>query len=181
MKYWTLFGLLFALLIIPPACSTTIDHRDDGSQNDSIPEMRKLSGNELVLLVLADSYYDRLMPLIDAEDIEIILEQADDTSLLFNFPINPLSSFIPEAVRKGEFLLWVVEAWRTKYPPENTFSAYPSSVPLFRPNDSRLCPYNSGEKLLTAVEAYRNWWKQYGHKHESAKAINPLENSGISW
>lgn len=148
-----------------------------------LPEraMDVFSGEELVRLVKADAFIFKFMPLICGDDIQYILDNAEDTSLLYHFPKNPVSSFLPKAVSKGEFLLWTIESWRKTDPAGHIFERYPSAVSMLKDPTQNRVPHNSGEKVLKAISAYRNWWEKYGSTPDQAKMFDPLEGSGVSW
>lgn len=123
------------------------------------------------------------MPEFPFEDIPALLKYANDTTLIRQFPVNPISSAFPYhredgLLYLGECLLWVIEGIRQEV-------LFPSLCPILYINTASSNEYEpdirylSGKEILEVRKLYVAWWEAY---HDSNwYDIDPLEGTGYNW
>lgn len=116
-------------------------------------------------------------PDLSWSDIPALLEKAESTHELKNFPTNPLSSRVEKTCTEGVMALWLVEGLRkgNKYASLN--------AALVRAEDAERVPGKTEEATQAlAARAYRSWWtKAKDLPPAKARENNPLEGSGLQW
>ncbi len=116
-------------------------------------------------------------PDLSWSDIPALLEKAEGTTELKNFPTNPYSSRIEKTCTEGVMALWLVEGLRqgNKYASLNAV--------LVPAADAERVPGKQEEATQAlAARAYRVWWaKVKDLPPEKAREVNPLEGTGMRW
>ena len=119
-----------------------------------------------------------LMPHFTSEDIDALLDHADDLAEIPSFPLAPVS--YGGKPRLGECILWLVESIRLE---QNASLGY-HLVHKDAVNYEGIYFLNDDE-VLDAVAHYRRWWKTANHT-EALSIINssdtePLTGSNYMW
>jgi hypothetical protein len=120
------------------------------------------------------------MPKFTSDHIRSLLDFANDTSSIADFPTNPISSRTPFPQGRdhfilGECLLWTIEGIRNGY---GFGSLDPYLIDTAKPLPER---YNglSGAEILSVWNLYSDWWRTY--EDSEWQDQNPLENSTFRW
>lgn len=121
-----------------------------------------------------------LMPKFTRNHIQSLIEFAKDTTLISDFPINPISSRRPfpegrEYFILGECLLWTVEGIRNGY---GYGSLDPFLIDAGLAESERYKGLKGGEILLVR-NIYKIWWDNY--KDGDWNDTNPLEETSYRW
>lgn len=149
----------------------------------------RLEMDSLIGLLKTNRYPQELksrLPLLFWEDIPYLLEIADDTTLITQFPHYLLSSFYQKECEIGTIALWFIESIRLSEEKgiKNPMEKFPSLNPiLYRSNQviSKI-DLNDTEKLQEAAKAYRDWWNMNQEKpKKEASLIDPLESVPLKW
>jgi hypothetical protein len=119
-----------------------------------------------------------LMPEFRNEHIPALLKYASDTSMISDFPVNPMSSRPPfpagrEYFILAECLLWTIEGIRSG---TGFGSLDPYLVRAEWPDNQELV---KGTEILIVRQLYQDWWSTY--KNGDWKSINPLEGADYRW
>lgn len=120
------------------------------------------------------------MPAFAEDHIAALLEQAEDTTHISDFPINPISSRTPHPQDRDYFilsecLLWIVEGVRNG-------TGYGSLDPYLIDNaKDEAIRYKglSGKEILEARDLYQTWWNT--NKDGDWESVNPLGDSSVRW
>lgn len=119
-------------------------------------------------------------PKFTMNDIDELLEYADDLSEIPSFPLSPVSYSAGGKLRLGECILWTVETIRLgHYASMGCKMVYADAL------DYEGIYFLSDEEVLDAVSHYRNWWKGRKFPH-TVWTIDPcydepLCGSGYMW
>ena len=120
------------------------------------------------------------MPAFNPDHISALLELAIDTSHIYEFPINPISSRRPfpegrEYFILSECLLWIVEGIRNG-------SGYGSLDPFLINTALIESERFKGLKcndILIVRDIYKEWWDSL--KDDDLQYKNPLESTSYRW
>lgn len=122
------------------------------------------------------------LPNFSFQAIPILLDAANDFSIITEFPINPVSSYAPTRLTIGECLLWTVEHIRLHFGAYSISIGFPSLVPELRDISDINSNNLTKEQLNDAYSLYYDWWNDNKSKDfENFRNINPLENSKYRW
>jgi hypothetical protein len=149
----------------------------------SCSEVEQKSAVEIYIQQVKESkYIADALPKFSSNDIPVILNSANDFTIISKFPINPLSSYGPTKFTVGECLLWTVENIRLHYGNYSGSNYFPSFVPeLHIKNDVNSNSLNNSQ-LIEVYNLYFNWWyDNKGKDFSSFREKSPLSNSSYSW
>ena len=123
------------------------------------------------------------LPDFQPGDVEKLLHYTNDFQKIEEFPVNPISSFMPPEFRLGECLLWTVESVRLNYDKTNSYDKYPSLVPqLIIPGGTYEPQIASIDDLIRAYTLYLAWWTNNKNKNfDDFRNINPLKDAVLMW
>ncbi len=130
-----------------------------------------------------ESYTSIFLPDFKPAHIPFLLEYADNDERIYNFPVNPLSSFKQPDCQLGIYVLWVIESIRLRQfeMRPGKIEWYPSQNPMIqRYIRPEFWKANTRGIQITAVQSYRSWWDSPVPNKEKFP-VNPLEGSGLSW
>lgn len=120
------------------------------------------------------------MPKFTAEDIEDLLEYAEDLTVIPSFPLAPVSYSAGGKLRLGECILWTVETIRLGH----NASMGCKMVHADAENYEGIY-FLSDEEVLDAAARYRRWWeaKKYPYTVWTIDPCydEPLCGSGYMW
>jgi len=121
-----------------------------------------------------------LMPKFTPNHISSLIEFANDTTHISDFPINPISSRRPypegrEYFILGECLLWTVEGIRNGY---GYGSLDPFLINTALAESVRYRGLN-GDEILIVRDIYKGWWDNYKDNNRMDKY--PLEDTSYRW
>lgn len=139
---------------------------------------------ELINLLKSNSYTETI-PQLHWDDIPSLLSAGNDSTVISQFPRNPVSSYFLNDCYVGVITLWFIESIRISEKDNliSPFEKYPSLNPILKyKNPPEIIPENSIDKLDLAFEAYQQWWEEVQNLEPSdACKIDPLENINLSW
>ena len=140
----------------------------------------ELSKVESFIETLKENNNERIeAPDFNEENISELLEYRNDSSIISNFPRNPLSSFYMEEVSIGMYILWTVETIRLKANNDPDFYLFASLNPrVMRLSSGELV--DQGAVLPEVAAAYAVWWNSSLSIQEKL-GVNPLEELDLSW
>ncbi len=145
-------------------------------------ETTNIEVDTYVELLEKGSYEASDLPAFTTEDISALLEYRNDTSLITNFPHNPISSFWLDECRLGTFILWTIESVRAvEIQSEFLIGRFPSqnSILFYRDSTLSSIPFDLNV-LNVAAQAYFDWW--YSDLPLADKMnIDPLEDTDFRW
>lgn len=120
------------------------------------------------------------IPKFTPNDIDLLLEYADDMSVIPAFPLAPVSYSAGGKLRLGECILWTIETIRLGH----NASMGCKMVHTDAENYEGIY-FLSDEEVLDAVERYRQWWetKKYPRTMWTVDPCydEPLCGSGYMW
>lgn len=145
-------------------------------------ELIKTEVEIFVKQVKNNEYVVGSLPKFSPQAIPILLNAANDFSIITEFPINPISSYAPTRFTVGECLLWTIEHVRLYYGVYNEGVGFPSLVPELS-DISDINSINLNETQLGDVyKLYNSWWHENKEKaFEDYRNIDPLGNSKYRW
>lgn len=138
---------------------------------------------DTLMAILTANNYKSGMPLLEWEDIPKLLEYGNNTTLITNFPKNPISSYMMKNCYVGIISLWLIESIRTGIIHEKQYPFnYPSQNPILINKDSYGLILNNTEELNEAYNYYKVWWESVRNmSKEEACKIDPLGNAELVW
>lgn len=146
--------------------------------------------------LLTNNYNSGFAPDLSWEDIPALMEIANSTELLTNFPRNILGRYYVDQCQAGIIAMWLIDSIRKNEGKKPRKAWYISPFPIFQSeedtkqiaefksqgNDANVLIENSGKKLEMAYESFSDWWQIAQQMNPNkAKRINPLDDSGLKW
>ena len=145
----------------------------------------KLSDNTEV-----EAYIDQLisgqsesfeLPAFTSSDIPALLRYRNETTIITEFPRNPISSFWQHECKLGMYVLWTIESIRAvEINSEYLIGRFPSQNPVLALRDApELQMVFTDESHSEAAKAYLKWWNSFtfGDKMK----IDPLKDTKYRW
>jgi hypothetical protein len=146
---------------------------------------QKLSENSEV-----EDYIDQLingqvesyeLPAFTSSDIPYLLRYRNETTLITDFPRNPISSFWQNECKLGMYVLWTIESIRAvETNSDYLIGRFPSQNPVLALRDApELHMVFTDESHSVAAKAYLKWWNSFtiGDKMK----IDPLKDTRYRW
>ena len=160
----------------------------------AIKDARK-NGNIVTFLQLLKS--NKFSPsdaiLLDWDDIDELIQNVDDTTIISRFPRNVKSRFyVPEATL-GIISMWLIESIRLNEAKKKPTGWFASALPVLKDRDDILrdkeaddgkgffVPYNTISKQDEAVEYYRKWWEGVATLESSQGSKIPIFPKEMEW
>jgi len=149
--------------------------------------------DELISLLKSDKYKPEsksMLPALVWSDIPKLLEIANDSARISNFPVNPISSYSRKDCYLGIISLWFIESIRIAQLKHiiQPYQRFPSQNPILidklkqTTNPEQWRTPNTTIMMATAFRAYQKWWEKVKKLDpKEACKINPLEGTGLSW
>lgn len=157
------------------------------SCKEDVFESPNMSVERYVKLLKSGKYDDAALPAFSSKDIPELLTYRNESQIITNYPINPLSSSLAQESTLGMYVcmyvLWTIESIRAKsLGNEYLMGAFPSQQPMVQKKaDFEYIEQN--QQVQTEVsDSYLEWWetnktKNFSEFHE----IDPLENTDYRW
>jgi hypothetical protein len=125
-----------------------------------------------------DSY---TLPEFSPSDIPALLSYRNDTTTVYHFPVNPISSFAMMKCTLGMVILWTVESVRVvEAGSEKLVGRFPSQNPLLSLRENPGIWVFDVEAQFTAAKAYHNWWYSNPLFTDKMKT-DPLRDTKYKW
>jgi hypothetical protein len=128
------------------------------------------------------SYESFELPAFESYQIPVLLEYANDTTIITNFPRNGISSLWAPECTLGMYVLWTVESIRAvEIKTEHLIGRFPSQNPILAlRNSTEIKLVNDKLSQIEAAKAYHDWW--YTNIWQDVTlTIDPLENTKYKW
>ncbi len=170
MKTRLAFFILSSLWLVLVSCQ-----KEDFDLND--PDV-----DQFVSILKQGNYFDEVgneLPDFTMTHVERLLIYSKDTSIIEEFPTNPITSFYTVPKILNECLFWTIDGIRFQ-------NKYPSLEPVLIDTLSyfeddgyiRL----SGETLLEIADIYLEWYEEYqNHPSEIIKTKDIFINTTYRW
>ncbi|MRS01885.1 DUF4943 domain-containing protein [bacterium] len=160
-------SFLVIVLIAFPGCE-----RDSDS-----PEVETFI-NQLI----SGQYESYELPDFSTEDIPSLLKYRNETTLITDFPRNPISSFWQPECKLGMMVLWTIESIRAEENgTANLIGRFPSQNPILALRDApELHMVFSDQCQIEAARAYNDWWNSF-HPFKDKIKIDPLAKTDYRW
>jgi hypothetical protein len=144
--------------------------------------MRNPDVERFVILLKDGSYINKAgheLPDFKMQHIEGLLFYSKDTSVLFFFPSNPISSKQTYPKVLSECILWTIDGIRLE-------EKYPSLEPRLKDTLAYTStigfPRLTGKELIKIADTYSNWYNDYRNSPSNAlKKKNLLGNTNYKW
>ncbi|MCJ7447198.1 MAG: DUF4943 domain-containing protein [Bacteroidales bacterium] len=134
-----------------------------------------------ISLLKNGKYNSYELPEFNRSDISALLIYRNDTTIIYKFPVNPISSYAMMKCKLGIVVLWTVESIRAvEIDSENLIGRFPSQDPLLALRDNPSVWVFDEESHLSAAKAYYNWWKSNPIFTNKMK-IDPLNDTKYIW
>jgi len=138
-----------------------------------------------------DTYIDQLisgtyesfdLPEFTTTDISALLEYRNETTIITNFPHNPISSFWQQECKLGMIVLWTIESIRAvETNSEYLIGRFPSQNPVLALRDApELQMVFDDQSHKKAARAYYDWWNSF-HLFKDKIKIDPLGKTDYRW
>lgn len=145
-------------------------------------DMKSPDVDQFVSILKSGNYFKKVgyeLPDFTDKHIERLLVYSKDTSILNEFPNNPLSSKITNPQMLNECILWTIDGIRFE-------NKYPSHEPCLIDTStySELTGYKrlTGEQLIEISDLYINWHDEYmKNPTEKLKKKRLFENTPYKW
>jgi hypothetical protein len=121
------------------------------------------------------------MPEFSPSDIPALLAHRNDTTTIYHFPRNPISSFAMMKCKLGMIVLWTVESVRAvESGSDKLIGRFPSQNPLLALRENPAVWIFDPEAQLTAAKAYFKWWNSNPLFTNQMKT-DPLKDTKYVW
>ncbi len=132
--------------------------------------------------LISGTYESNDLPDFSANDISALLEYGNETTIITNFPRNPISSFLQQECKLGMIVLWTVESIRAvENNSESLIGRFPSQNPVLALRDApELQMVFDDQAHKEAARAYNDWWNSF-HPFKDKIKIDPLKKTNYRW
>jgi len=121
------------------------------------------------------------LPAFTSSDIPALLRYRNETTIITEFPRNPISSLWQTECKLGMYVLWTIESIRAvETNSEYLIGRFPSQNPVLALRDApELQIVFTDESHSEAAKAYLKWWNTFtlGDKMK----IDPLRDTKYRW
>jgi hypothetical protein len=137
---------------------------------------------EYINQLKTNSYTSYELPAFRTSDIDALLKFRNETTLIKNFPVNPISSYMSADCKLGMIVLWTIESIRTQeIKSEKLIGRFPSQNPILALKtspDLKLVIDDDSHK--EAAKAYYYWWHAIYIFTDKMKT-DPLGETDYKW
>jgi len=122
------------------------------------------------------------LPAFTTGDIPALLEYRDATTIITNFPRNPVSSYFQAECRLGVYVLWTIESIRAvESGDKDLIGRFPSQNSVIALRDTHeFMPLTDEQSHRDISRTYYEWW--YSASLNSGKMKrDPLEGTKYVW
>jgi hypothetical protein len=134
-----------------------------------------------IALLKNGQYNSYILPEFTPSDISALLYYRNDTTTIYHFPMNPISSFAMMKCTMGMVVLWTVESIRAvETKSDKLVLRFPSQNPLlaYRENPGEWV-FNVDAQFI-AAKAYYKWWNANSVFSDKMK-VDPLKDTKYIW
>jgi hypothetical protein len=121
------------------------------------------------------------IPEFTASDISALLLYRNDTTDIYSFPSNPISSYAMTKCKLGMVILWTIESIRVCQNGNNPYiGRCPSQNPILALRDDPSVWFFDTKSQFEAADAYYDWWMSISLFTDKMKK-NPLAKTKYIW
>jgi hypothetical protein len=137
---------------------------------------------EYIHQLKTNSYTSYDLPAFTSTDIDALLRYRNDTTLIKNYPVNPISSYMGSDCRLGMLVLWTIESIRAQEIKSiNMIGRFPSQNPILALKDSKEMKLVFDENShKEAAKGYYYWWHAIYIFTDKMKT-DPLGETDYKW
>lgn len=132
--------------------------------------------------LISGNYESYDLPEFSTSDIEALLKYRNETTIITDFPHNPISSFWQRECKLGMVVLWTIESIRAvENDNEYLIGRFPSQNPVLALRDApELHMVFDDKSHKEAARAYNDWWNSF-HPFKGGINIDPLKKTKYRW
>jgi hypothetical protein len=120
-------------------------------------------------------------PEFTTSDISALLVYRNDTTDIYGFPSNPISSYAMTKCKLGMVILWNIESIRVCQNGNNPYiGRFPSQNPILALRDDPSIWFFDTKSQFEAADAYYDWWMSISLFIDKMKR-NPLAKTKYIW
>ncbi|WP_200978351.1 DUF4943 family protein [Echinicola sp. 20G] len=136
-----------------------------------------------VELLIAGKYNDSALPAFDSKDIPELLNFRNESQIINNYPISPLSSSLAQECTLGMYVLWTIESIRAKsIGDEYLMGAFPSQLPMVMKKEDFEYIEQNQQVQKEVADSYFNWWESNKDNDFSQfHKVDPLLDTDYRW
>jgi hypothetical protein len=122
------------------------------------------------------------LPAFSLSDISALLKYRNETTIITDFPRNPISSFMQKECKLGMVVLWTIESVRSvESGSEYLIGRFPSQNPVLALRDApELNMIFDDQSHKEAAKAYYSWWNSF-YPFQDKVRIDPLKKTKYMW
>ncbi len=145
-------------------------------------DLKRPDVDQFVSILRRGNYFEKAgyeLPAFSTKHIERMLSHLKDTTIISEFPTNPLSSKYTNPKILNECLMWTIDGIRfgSKYP-----SLEPCLIDTSTYSDLAGYARFSGKELIEISTLYINWYNEYKiNPTETLKGGKLFENTPFMW
>jgi hypothetical protein len=134
-----------------------------------------------VYLLMKGQYNSYTIPEFSPSDISALMTYRNDTTTIYHFPVNPISSFAMMKCKLGMVVLWTVESIRAvETKSDKMVLRFPSQNPLLALRENPGVWVFDLEAQFIAAKAYYEWWNS-NPLFTNKMNIDPLNDTKYQW
>lgn len=132
--------------------------------------------------LISGKYESYELPDFSTSDISALLKYRNETTIITDFPHNPISSFWQSECKLGMIVLWTIESIRAvEIDSEYLIGRFPSQNPVLALRDApELHMVFDDKSHKEAARAYNDWWNAF-HPFKGDISIDPLRKTKYRW
>jgi hypothetical protein len=132
--------------------------------------------------LISGTYESYELPDFSTSDISALLKYRNETTIITDFPHNPISSFWQQECKLGMIVLWTIESIRAvEINSEYLIGRFPSQNPVLALRDApELYMVFDDQSYKEAARAYNDWWNSF-HPFKDKIKIDPLRKTNYRW
>jgi hypothetical protein len=132
--------------------------------------------------LISGTYESFDLPDFNISDIPALLRYRNETTIITDFPHNPISSFWQQECKLGMFVLWTIESIRAvEINSEYLIGRFPSQNPVLALRDApELHMVFDDQSHKEAARAYNDWWNSF-YPFQDKMKIDPLKRTKYRW
>jgi len=147
-------------------------------------EVSSLTVDRYIELLKANQYDSLNLPAFTCQDIPALLAYRNDTTVIRDFPCNPISSYYVPKCTLGMYVIWTIESIRSvAIQSDRLIQRFPSQSPILALRDSTemILVYDTLSQEVVA-KAYNDWWENNERTNfKDFKSIDPLAGTNYKW
>lgn len=137
---------------------------------------------EYINQLKSNTYTSAELPAFQPSDIPALLKYRNETTMITNFPVNGISSYMEPECRLGMYVLWTIESIRAvEIKSKNLIGRFPSQNPILALKTSKeMKLVNDDDSQIESAKAYYYWWRAtyiFTNKMET----DPLQDTDYKW